>query len=187
MLALLGQLAACVGPAKAPNSPRTKEASQASAKSVPLALACSTPAPETCFNATDDNCNGLIDEGCGSPLGPIQVVAAWADVEADVELVVIDPNLEASEVGHFVASGLTKDRDCPGEGALCKGINVEHVTLPEGEPLRGTYTVRVSLERLGTSGSPVKVRLGFHFGPRMYAYGVRLKQVGEAAVFRADL
>ncbi len=129
----------------------------------------------------------MIDEGCGLPLGPLQVALAWSDAEADLELLVTDPNLEAADVGRFLPSGLTKDRDCPGEGAACKGLNVETVYLPEGEPLHGNYSIRVSLERLGRSGDPVKARLGFHIGPQRGAYELRLVRVGEVVVFRADI
>ncbi len=183
----MGLLCSCGAPPQAIKSRAPFSAPRSGTQTTPLQVACTPTAPESCYNATDDNCNGMIDEGCGLPLGPLQVALAWSDADADLELIVADPNLEAASVGRFLASGLTKDRDCPGEGAACKGMNVETVTLPEGEPLRGSYSIRVSLERLGRSGDPVKARLGFHIGFNRGAYELRLLRVGEVAVFRADI
>lgn len=176
----------CRSPARE-GSAATPSLRKLSSKLVPIQVTCASSYPETCFNATDDNCNGLIDDGCGLPLGPLQVVAAWSDAVADVELQVVDPNLETAEVGRFLASGLTKDRDCPGERAECQGVNVETIFLPEGQPIPGKYSIRLSLERLGNAGDPVKVRLGVRVGPSVSAYEVSLERVGEAVVLQAAI
>lgn len=185
--AFLGTCGACGGTPAGGVAAPTSRLRDTGAQLEPIQVTCSPSFPEICLNATDDNCNGLIDEGCGQPLGPIQVAAAWGDAEADVELLVIDPNLESAEVGRFSASGLTKDRDCPGEGAGCHGMNVETIFLPEGDALRGNYSVRLSLERLGRRSDPVKVRLGLRFGSSVRTFDVRLRRVGEVVVVPASI
>jgi hypothetical protein len=135
---------------------------------------------EICFNALDDNGNGLIDEGCGQPVGPLQIVAAWADRTADIDLLVVDPNLELVEVGAQTKSGLTKDRDCPGEPPACGDANVETVFLAQGTALSGTYRVRLALERRGASSAPLRVRVGVRLGAVARAYEVQFSELGSS-------
>jgi hypothetical protein len=68
--------------------------------------ACTPTGPELCFNARDDNCNGIIDEGCGVHTGLVQFIIAWDEPQADVDLLVTDPNGELVEVGATSQSGL---------------------------------------------------------------------------------
>jgi len=136
--------------------------------------ACVPSGPELCFNAVDDNCNGILDEGCGVHTGAIQFAIAWDDAAADVDLNVIDPNGELVEVGRITQSGLTKQRDCPGRSNACHGQNMENVYLEDGEPLSGTYTVSVRLERLGHSEPPVLVMLGARVGQKTYSLELKL-------------
>jgi hypothetical protein len=138
--------------------------------------ACTPTGPELCFNAVDDNCNGLIDEGCGEHTGLIQFVIAWDKPKADVDLDVTDPNGELIEPGRIAKSGLTKERDCPGQHDECHGQNLENVYLAEGDPLRGVYRVRIRLEKLGGENPPVHVRFGARVGPKTYAFEFDLER-----------
>ena len=131
--------------------------------------ACTPIGPEVCENALDDNCNGVIDEGCDERVGLVQFVIAWDKPGADVDLRVVDPNGELVEVGRPAESGLLKERDCPGRGGECRGKNTENVFLESGEPLRGTYSIKVRLESLGGETTPIPVRFGARLGPKTYA------------------
>lgn len=148
--------------------------------SIPLAQAeatgCISTGPERCFDATDDNCNGIIDEGCGVETGPVQFAIAWEPPRVDVDLLVSDPSGELAEVGHALASGLVKQRDCPGRSNECRGQNFENVYLDAAEAPRGTYRVRVVLENLGGQNPPVRVRFGARVGQRTYGMTLHLEQ-----------
>lgn len=160
---------ACVGPLtpSQPKSPSTvTKVVDAAVGGGRFAVgqSCNASGVETCFNATDDNCNGLVDEGCGLATGVLQIVAAWDEPTADVDLEVIDPSGEPAEVGRVTAAGLTKDRDCPGETEECGGQNFEVVTnVSETLPL-GRYRVTLILERPAQGVSVVGVRIGGHVG-----------------------
>src|SRR5690606_15807751 len=105
-------------------------------------LGCVTAGPEICFNARDDNCNGPIDEGCGVESGFVQFIVAWDQQEADVDLLVIDPQGAPATVGRELPSGLTKDRDCPGDEGACGSNNIENVFSLAGDgSARGRYVV----------------------------------------------
>ncbi|MCC6215252.1 MAG: hypothetical protein IT376_10305 [Polyangiaceae bacterium] len=145
-----------------------------------LGGACTTSGPERCFDARDDNCNGLIDDGCGLPTGYLQFAVAWAEEAADVELEVTDPNGELAEVGRATASGLVKQRDCPGESRECHGQNLENVYLEAGDPPRGRYSVRVRLERLGGAEPPIRATIGARIGPKSHQAAVELTAEGAS-------
>lgn len=135
-------------------------------------VGCVVTAAEVCLNARDDNCNGLIDEGCGQVSGLVQFVIAWSTADADVDLLVTDPNGELVETGALPESGLVKERDCPGRPGReqgCGGRNTENVYLEANkEVLRGTYKVRVRLERLGEGEAPVVVNFAARLGPKTH-------------------
>jgi tRNA (guanosine-2'-O-)-methyltransferase len=142
--------------------------------------ACTPTGPEVCFDARDDNCNGIIDEGCGVRTGLVQFVIAWDEPTTDVDLHVIDPNGELVEPGRLTASGLTKDRDCPGPREDCQGQNLENVFLEEGKDLpRGRYRIRIRLEKLGDVEPPVRCTFGARVGPKSYAVELELQRVEE--------
>ncbi|HEY5961271.1 MAG TPA: hypothetical protein VIV60_32160, partial [Polyangiaceae bacterium] len=124
--------------------------------------ACAATGLETCFNATDDNCNGVVDEGCGLAVGTLQLVIAWDPPDADVDLDVADPGGESARVGEATALGLVKDRDCPGEGDVCGGQNIEVVTCVTDTVPLGRYRVTLTLEKPPTNGEAVLVHVGGH-------------------------
>lgn len=136
-----------------------------------------TTAPEVCGNALDDNGNGLADEGCGIATGTVQFLVAWDEQNADVDLRVTDPNGELAETGRPTASGLVKERDCPGRDGDCRGRNLENVYLEQGEPVRGDYRVRIRLVSLSGAEPPISVRFAARLGPRAYSAVFTLKRV----------
>jgi len=129
-----------------------------------LSAPCVAEGVETCFDARDDNCNGLYDEGCGLPDGPLQILVAWDNAQADVDLEVFDPKGEPATVGRATTLGLTKDRDCPKEPNECGGQNVEVVYLEAEQVPLGRYLVTLRLEHADRLASSVTVRLGGHIG-----------------------
>jgi len=135
---------------------------------VELTEACVPTGPERCGNARDDNCNGVLDEGCGISTGLVQFMIAWDAPTADVDLLVTDPKGELVEVRRKSSAGLVKDRDCPGRKRECRN-NVENVYLVGDEPKRGTYDVRVRLERLENEDVPIRVTFGARVGPKSYS------------------
>lgn len=141
---------------------------------------CVTSGPERCFDATDNNCNGVIDEGCGVDTGPVQFAIAWEGPLADVDLLVTDPIGELAEVGRTPRSGLRKQRDCPGKEDECSTGNMENVFLDAPEIPRGTYRVRIVLERLNGEDLPVLVQFGGRLGSRSFRREVVLDRVDAA-------
>jgi tRNA (guanosine-2'-O-)-methyltransferase len=135
---------------------------------------------EICFNALDDNCNGALDEGCGTPGGVVQFMIAWDTPKADVDLNVTDPAGELIEAGRASQSGLIKGRDCPGRRQECGGVNLENVFLEGSKaPLRGTYRISVSLEKLGGEEPPIWVTFSSRLGAKHYAYEIRLNEAED--------
>jgi tRNA (guanosine-2'-O-)-methyltransferase len=151
-------------------------------------LGCITTGPEVCFNARDDNCNGPIDEGCGVESGFLQFIVAWDQADADVDLLVIDPNGAPATVGKELRSGLTKDRDCPGEEGACGGNNIENVFSLAGEgSARGKYVVKVRLERWDGLEDPVRINLGARLGPKTFATEFQLAREKQERRFELTL
>jgi tRNA (guanosine-2'-O-)-methyltransferase len=135
---------------------------------------------EVCFNALDDNCNGALDEGCGTPGGVVQFMIAWDTPRADVDLNVTDPNGELIEAGRVSQSGLIKGRDCPGRRQECGGVNLENVFLEGSKaPLRGSYRLSISLEKLGGEEPPIWVTLSCRLGAKHYAFEIRLNEAED--------
>ena len=151
-------------------SPASGAATSGNSDASALERACVASGPERCHDAVDDNCNGIIDEGCGIDTGPVQFVIAWDAPAADVDLRVTDPNGELAEAGRALASGLVKQRDCPGRNQECRGKNLENVFVDALEAPRGTYRARVVLEDLGGENPPIRVRFGARVGARSYSY-----------------
>ena len=121
------------------------------------------------------------------PTGLVQFVIAWDEAAADVDLNVTDPNGALVQVGDSNQSGFVKDRDCPGRNNACHGQNLENVYLEEGEPLRGKYSVRIRLEKLGGENPPIKVTLGARVGPKTYAAKFELNEPSDERELRMEL
>lgn len=183
LLSACGRSGAAGGTATAPEPPHRSEAPTPGA----LPAVCVTTGPETCFDATDDNCNGIIDEGCGLETGPVQFAIAWEPSKVDVDLLVTDPAGELAEVGRPLASGLTKQRDCPGRNEECRGKNLENVYLDGPEAPRGRYGVRIVLESLGGESPPIRVRFGARVGSRSFGQEVVLDRVDAVQEFTFTL
>jgi hypothetical protein len=143
---------------------------------------------EICFNALDDNCNGALDEGCGTPGGVVQFMIAWDSPRADVDLNVTDPNGELIEAGRISESGLIKGRDCPGRRQECGGVNLENVFLEGSKaPLRGSYRLAISLEKLNGEEPPIWVTLSSRLGAKHYAYEIRLNEAEDEQRLELEL
>lgn len=165
-------LSACTG-AAAPRLHRGEAmASGADRASVPQG-------PEDCGNARDDNGNGLADDGCGVRTGLVAFLIAWSAPAADVDLLVVDPKGELVEVGRPSLAGLVKERDCPGRRQECHGKNVESVRLDRDEAVRGTYRVRVRLERLNDEDTPIHVTFSARVGQRTFGAELELDRQEE--------
>lgn len=151
---------------------------------VVLESTCVSTGPELCFDGLDNNCNGLLEEGCGIRSGMVQFVAAWAEAEADVDLLVTDPSGELAKTdGGPTAGGLEKDRECPGNDRRCRGQNLENVVLVEGiEPKLGAYKVVIRLDSTKGAALPIKVRVGARVGQRVYGLTVELGKPEEEKV-----
>jgi hypothetical protein len=145
---------------------------------LPLRAAVTT-GPELCGNALDDNENGLADEGCGTPSGLVGFMLAWDEPTVDVDLRVIDPNGELAETGRPTASGLVKERDCPGREGECRSRNVEQVSLERNDVLRGDYRVRIRLVSLGTAEPPVQVRFSARLAQKSHSALISLERVED--------
>jgi len=141
-------------------------------------------AAEVCFDAIDNNCNGLLEEGCGVTGGLIQVAAGWDEPKADVDLLVTDPTGDVARPGAPTASGLFKERDCPGTEQACQGKLMENVYLEDGtRALPGRYRVVLRLEKTGGAKLPVRVHLGARLANRTYGFAVNLTRLGEEKTF----
>lgn len=170
-------LCACTntaGPSPAPAAPKPEP--ERSSALQDDSTGCTVAGPEICFNGWDDNCNGPIDEGCGVEGGLIQFIAAWDPPEADVDLEVRDPEGTLVEVGRTTATGLTRDRDCPGKDE-CGVRSFENVFLVDEHRVeRGTYRVTVRLERWSELDQVVRVNLSARLGQQRYATRLSLAQ-----------
>jgi hypothetical protein len=134
--------------------------------------ACIPTGPERCFDAVDDNCNGIIDEGCGLPNGSLQVVLAWFDASADVDLALVTPGGFRIHETERQRDGFRLDHDCPKDG--CGGQNVETVIFDGAELPKGVYVIEVKLGSLGAGSFPVRGRLGVKLGTRTFGAEVEL-------------
>lgn len=179
VVVLAALLSACGTASRSAKPPEPELRKFTAPPQVHLQVACTPSGLETCFDAVDNNCNGAIDEGCGVRTGVVQFSIAWADPDADVDLVVTDPGGELARVRDTTELGLVKDRDCPGENDACQGQNTENVYLIHRKVPRGSYRVVVRLNRLGQTRPPLRVQLGARVGQRSYATVLELDAVAD--------
>lgn len=176
-LASSSLLLGCAGrPAPQVASDDRSEILRSDSSEVAFRPACVATGLERCFDARDNNCNGLVDEGCGILSGPLQVVIAWQEPKADVDLEVLDPRGELAEVERPTSTGLVRDRDCPGTDDECGGQNFEVVAVPDGNVMPGEYRVLIRLEASPPPHRPVRVVLGGRVGVRSIAAEMTLKR-----------
>ncbi len=175
VLAGLFLLVVACGPAGRPAGGAESMAARdlACSEGVELVMACTPTGVELCFNAIDDNCNGVVDEGCGVGTGALQFSIAWSEMNADIDLVVIDPaGVTTGAHNKSAPSGFRLDRDCPTE--QCSGQNEETIYYEGNDPPRGTYRVEVRLNDPNGAPLPVCVRLGARVGSRTFGANVNL-------------
>lgn len=102
---------------------------------------CDAAAPESC-NGLDDNCNGRIDEGCGYNSGGLQITVSW-ETDADLNLVVTDPQSNEVSEGHSVPNGGALDQTA-NFNCVRSRPTLENAVWTAATPPRGRYEVRVT-------------------------------------------
>lgn len=142
---------------------------------------------ETCFNAWDDNQNTLIDEGCDVVQAPFQVLIAWNNPEADVDLYVRDPQGEIAGFGEPTTSGLVHSGDCPSEDKRCGGQNYENIYQEASDLAEGTYTVYVRLEKLPHDALELSVALGVRVPHHSSAHKIEFSREGQEQVLKVQV
>lgn len=142
---------------------------------------------EICFNAWDDNQNSLIDEGCDLHQGPLQVMIAWSEESADVDLFVRDPKGEIAYSGVGTNSGLTHSSDCPSEKNACSGQNYENVFVEQSELLGGAYQIRVRLEKMPEDKMSLAVALGIRVHQRSFAHEIVFFKEGQEVLLDLEV
>jgi hypothetical protein len=141
---------------------------------------------EICFNAWDDNQNSLLDEGCDIDQGPIQVMIAWSEASADVDLFLQDPEGEIAYSGVATDSGLTHSSDCPGGEDKCSGQNYENVVLEGAGTIGGTYQIRVRMEEWPEGETSVPVAVGIRTFHRSFSHEVVFFEAGQEITLEFD-
>lgn len=134
---------------------------------------------ELCFNAWDDNANGLIDEGCGVAQSELQVVLAWTDARADLDLLVRDPSGGIARAGDATQAGMTLSADCPENEAGCVEQSFENAYLEADEVPSGRYWVRARLQKLPMGAQSVSATLGIRRPGATLSYELEFFAVGQ--------
>lgn len=118
---------------------------------------CDAAAPESC-NGLDDNCNGRIDEGCGYGSGGFQVAVAWQS-DADINLVVTDPQGNEVSEGHNSPTGGTLDQTA-NFNCVRSRPTLENAVWAAPAPPRGRYEVRMTaFDMCSAQSAPVTVTI----------------------------
>ena len=133
---------------------------------------------EVCKNGWDDNENGLIDEGCSVPQAAVAVYLSWSEPDADLDLLVFDPNGEVATVAAPTASGMSLALDCPGADECTEPYEMVHAT--QDEYLPGRYRVMVVAQKKASGSGPILAKLGIVTPETTEAYTLTFHETAQS-------
>jgi len=133
---------------------------------------------EQCYNAWDDNDNGLMDEGCSVPQAAVLVMLAWSNQDADLDLVVADPQGEVATPQAPTKSGLATLVDCP-EDDECGAQPYEIALVEDDTYVGGHYRVQVLARHFAREALPMVAQLGIVTPEGTSAYRLEFFDLGQ--------
>lgn len=134
---------------------------------------------ELCYNGWDDNENRLIDEGCGVPQAPVVVMLAWSELDADLDLLVTDPDGELATKQAPTKSGLGVLMDCPLDDE-CGDQPYEIAVVEDEQYLGGRYRVQILARKFEPSQAPIRARVGIVTPEGTHAHELEFFDVGQS-------